>query len=156
MAIGALIHRHPMRVAASAMLDAERAIDDIQRSMNSYPRLRLAGADAFAPRVNAVESENDFSITAELPGVEPSDLEVSVEDGVLHLKGLRKSPGWSEDLAADELAKHEARFERSFRFNREIDESAVKAIYRNGLLTVDVPKAEPPKPEIKTIPVEVG
>jgi HSP20 family protein len=156
MPIGALIHRHPMRAAASAMLDAERALDEIQRSMNSYPTLRVAGGSSFAPHINAVEGENDYAITAELPGVEQSDLSVSIEDGILHLSGIRKSASWSEDLSDEEKAKREVRFERRFRFNGEIADDAVKAIYRNGLLEVSVPKAEPPKPEVKSIPVEMG
>ena len=106
--------------------------------------------------MNAVESENGYVITAELPGVEQTDLGVSVEDGVLHLSGLRRSAGWSEDLSDEDKEKLESRFERRFRFNRDIDEGAVKAQYRNGLLSITVPKAEPPKPEVKTIPVEVG
>jgi HSP20 family protein len=156
MTLGTLIHRHPMRAAASAMFDAERALDEIQRNMNAYPTLRIASGRTFAPRIDAVESETEYVITAELPGVEQGDLDVQIEDSVLSLKGARKSASWSEDLADEEKEKHVVRFERRFRFNHEIDDQGVRARYRNGLLTVTLPKALPPAPEVKRIPVEVA
>jgi len=145
-----------MRSAASAMLDAERARDQIQRNMKSYPTRRLAAGHSLAPNIDAVEREDDYEISAELPGVEPTDLDVFLEDGVLRLSGSRKSSSWTEDLADDDKEKHVARFERRFRFNHAIVEDDVKARYRNGLLTITVPKASPPVPERTTIPVEVA
>ncbi len=155
MPIGALIHRHPMRSAASAMLDAERALEDVQRQFRAYPALRIANEHTFSPRVSAVENETEYLITAELPGVDAADLSVVVEDSVLTIKGRRFMPGEDSKVEKSE-ADDRGFFQRRYRFNSEIDEDAVKAKYKNGLLTVSVPKPVVPEPEVRTIPVEVG
>jgi len=155
MAIGTLIRTHPARLAAAALRDAERALERTQRfgPVDGWSIRALVG---FEPRIQAVESENEYVITAELPGVEAADLEVVVEEGLLTLRGMRKGPGWSADLSEEDRARHVARFTRRIRFNGEIDEAEVTARYRDGLLTVKVPKARPPQPEVRTIPVEVA
>ena len=165
MSIGTLIHRHPMRSAASAILDAERAISEAQRQVRTYPTLRFAAEQSFAPYVSAVENEDAYLITAELPGVDASDLEVIVEDGVLTIKGQRYFPGYEKasetageadtDEAADEKDAR-GRFQRRYRFNGDIDDEAVQAKLKNGLLTVSVPKRKLPEPEVRSIPVEVS
>jgi HSP20 family protein len=154
MTIGALIRNHPARAAVAALRDAERAFGAAQRIAPAQ-LASVRTAPGFEPRIQAVESEDEYRITAELPGVEREDLSVEVEDGVLTLKGLRKGPGWSAELSEDEQARHVVRFTRRIRFNGEIDEAAVTARYRNGLLTVAVPKARVPEQEVRTIPVEV-
>jgi HSP20 family protein len=150
-----------MRSAASALFDAERTLDEMSRQFRSYPALRISTETGFSPRVSAVENETGYTITAELPGVESEDLEVIVEDGVLTIKGQRRLPGEPEAEQAADASKSEAedvrgRFQRRYRFNGEIDEAEVKARYRNGLLTVSVPKRRQPEPEVRTIPVEVA
>lgn len=163
MSYGTLIRRrHPMRVAASAMLDAERALDEIQRQFTRYPASRLGTSAGFAPRLNAVESETEYVVTAELPGVAAENLDVAIDDGVLTIKGHRgevveASAGEGEGEGAEQVAPVSAdHFERRVRFNGEIDEEAVKAVYKNGLLTVSVPKPAVVEPEVRHIPVEVS
>ena len=154
MPIGTLIHRHPMRSAAVAMLDAERALDQIQREFSHYPRARFGVRGSSAPRIDARENESGYSISAELPVVDGSELDISIEDGVLTLKRVVEvvSPEAEETEAQSEP---EVVFERRIRFNGEIDEGGVKAVYKNGLLTVTVPKPEVVQPEVRSIPIEV-
>lgn len=154
MPFGTLIRTRPSR-AAAALLDAERALDRAGRPAHVYG-WTIRTAPGFEPRVQAVENEREYVVSAELPGVETEDLQVVVEDGVLSVTGLRKGPHWSADLPDEERSRHEARFTRRIRFNGEIDDAGVSARYRNGLLTVSVPKARPPEPEVRTIPVEVA
>ena len=153
MSFGTLIRTtHP---ALAALRDAERMLDRTARLAPAVGWSQRA-VYGFAPRIQAVENEHAYAISAELPGVEPADLEVYFEDGVLVLKGVRKYPGWSEQLSAEERARFEARFERRVRFNGEIDEAGVKARCRNGVLDVTVPKHVPPPPVVKTIPIEAA
>jgi len=149
MPFGTLIRTHPARLAAAALRDAERA-QWAGRVPSAWFVRPLGG---FEPRIDAVEREGEYVISAELPGVEAGDLEVVVEDGVLTLQGLRKGPGWSDELSDEERPRHEARFTRRIRFNGEIDEAAVGARYRDGLLRVTVPKR---RPEVRSIPVETA
>ena len=130
-----------------------------------FDDVRFANERVFTPRISAVESEKEFVITAELPGVDPTDLDVVVEDGLLTIKGERRLGSPENEVAADEEqetagagkpARRPGEFHRRFRFNSEIDEDAVKARYKDGLLTVTVPKAQPPEPEVRTIPVQVA
>ncbi len=115
-----------------------------------------AGAQRFAPTLRAVENQTDYVVSAEVPGVAPEDLSVVVEEGILTLRGVRKPLDWSEDLPEDEKEALLSRFERSVRFNGEIDEERVTARSKNGLLQIVVPKPEPPVAQVTTIPVQAG
>lgn len=154
MPFGTVIRTTPRFRAASLLREADRALE-LARRMGHRPESALRVHTGFVPGVEAIENENAYVITAELPGVESADLGVSLEEGVLTITGQRKGPGWSEEASEEEKSKHSVHFTRRFRFNREIDESAVQAKYRNGLLSVTVPKQVPPAPEVRTIPVEV-
>jgi HSP20 family protein len=154
MAFGTLIRNHPARVAALALRDAERTLD--RTRLGPVHGWTARTSHGFAPRLQADEREDEYVITAELPGVDGADLDVTVEDGVLTLAGVRKGEGWSEDLSDEEKAKHSVSFTRRVRFNGEIDEPTVSARYRNGLLTVTVPKPKAPEPVVQTIPIEVA
>ena len=156
MSIGSLIHRHPMRSAAAAMLDAERALDQIQREFSHYPRARFGARRSAAPRIDARENENEYVITAELPGVDPAELGIFVEDGVLTLRREVEVVAEAEAEGEEPKAERQRVFERRIRFNGEIDEEAVKAAHKNGLLTVTIPKPEEVKPEVRMIPVDVA
>jgi len=118
-----------------------------------------AASRAFVPQVDAVEDEDAFRITAEVPGVAEADLSVEIEEGVLTLKGEKKSylDSSSEEKSSARLHCAETRygaFERRLRFNAEVDAEAVKASYGNGVLTIVVPKVAESVPEVRTIPVE--
>lgn len=183
MSLG-LIQRRPVHPWV-ALREAERAIDRLNR--RAAPVRRVAGPlRSFVPRLDAVETEKGFDITAEIPGVAREDLQVSVQEGLLTLKGVRRygrqaSSAGAIDVgqAADEstearagegagtAAQADARpneeadanavhFERQIRFNADVDEDAISARYSDGVLEVHVPKVTPPEPEVRTIPVEVG
>mgnify|MGYP003572269150 CR=1 FL=1 len=159
MSYRTLIRRsHPMRVAASAMLDADRALEEIQRQFNRYPAARLGAPGAFVPRLNAVENEGEYVVSAELPGVAAESLDVAIDEGILTIKGHREvvAHAHANEDGVEEQAPAAESFERRVRFNGEIDEEAVKARYKNGLLTVTLPKPAAAEPEIRSIPVEVS
>lgn len=175
MSLG-LIHRRPVHPWA-ALREAERAAARLGRQ--AAPARRMAsGLAGWRPRLEAVETEDGFEITAEMPGVARGDLEVSVQEGVLTIKGARRfgrkiasaeqaadaeaidvqsDAGAGEDAQAEKPQDENAvRFERRIRFNAEVDEDAIAARYVDGVLEVHVPKVAPPEPQVRTIPVEVG
>jgi HSP20 family protein len=165
MSFGTLIRRRPVDFASAAMLDADRAFNELHRQIARRPQVMNTRARAFAPRVRAVENENEYLVSAELPGVEAADLEVLVEDGVLTIKGRKRLAGAlpaSAEKVQGEAEANEAedeayvRFERRLRFSDEVDEDAVEASYKNGLLEVTLPKPQESTPEVRTIPVQVG
>ncbi len=169
MSVG-LIHRRPVHPWA-ALREAERAFGRMNR-LGAPARRYAAGLQTWSPRIQAVETEEGFEVTAEVPGVARDQLEVSVQEGVLTIKGARRfGPAPKADEAsasaetgadASESTESDAkddglvRFERRIRFNQDVDEGAIAARYADGVLEVHVPKATPPEPEVRTIPVEVG
>ena len=169
MSFGTLIRRRPVNFANAAMLDAARAFNALHRQIVQRPQFVNTQPRAFAPQVRAVENEHEYLVSAELPGVEATDLEVLVEEGVLTIKGRKRSvsplrtraettaeAGEAGVEAASEPAPAYVEFERRLRFSDEVDGEAVQARYKNGLLEVTLPKPTPVAPEVRTIPVEVA
>ena len=156
MTFGTRVRNHPLNGPSAFMLNAERALVEFQRQIVPSAAPDVTGTRRFIPTLRAVENPKDFVVTAEVPGVAPADLSVVVEDGVLTLRGVRKSPDWLEELSEDEKEKFSCRFERSVRFNNEIDEGRVTARSKDGLLRIVIPKQSPPVPETTTVAVEVG
>ena len=104
-------------------------------------------------------------MTAEIPGVDAKDLDVSVDGGVLLIKGRRRTPevesasGEASSSATNATKKEleaQERFERRLRFPSEIAEGEVTASYKNGVLTVTVPKLAEAEPEVRAIPIETA
>ena len=109
----------------------------------------------WAPVVDANESASDVSITVELPGIDPSAVEITYENDVLTVKGEKKSTRKEGETATKYhlVERTFGSFARSFRMPKGLDESKVEAQYANGVLTIRVPKAAvaaPRKIEIKT------
>lgn len=116
---------------------------------------RRLPAFAWTPAVEAAESAADYLLTAELPGISPEDVEVSVAEGVLTLKGKKQEEWRSEDKERTyHLWEREyGEFARTFRFPVEIEEAKVTADFTNGVLTVRVPKAKDARPAARTVPI---
>ncbi|HZS11154.1 MAG TPA: Hsp20/alpha crystallin family protein [Nitrospirales bacterium] len=127
-----------MTLTSYSPFDVDRLLDDAVRAMR--------GRSVWAPSCNAYEDEHGFWIQAALPGMDRKDIEISVEDGVLSLRGERK------DDMTDETRTYFVRevgwgaFSRSFRPPTNVDPNKVTAHYRDGILTVQLPKREEAKP----------
>ncbi|MDH3891494.1 MAG: Hsp20/alpha crystallin family protein [candidate division Zixibacteria bacterium] len=111
-------------------------------------------ADEFTPRVNIVETENDVSLTFEVPGLEKGDIKVTVTDGVLTVTGERKSESTEDGQSIVRNEFSFGKFSRSFTLPDNYDAGKVAADYKNGLLEVTLPRKEETKP--KEIEVKVG
>ncbi len=99
----------------------------------------------WVPAVDIRETAEGFSLTAELAGIAKKDIEISLDNGVLTLRGERTL---AEDTNKDDFRRIErsyGSFERSFRLPTGVDASKVEAHFDNGLLTLNVPKAEAAK-----------
>jgi HSP20 family protein len=109
----------------------------------------------WAPVVDVNESARDVGITVELPGIDPSAVEITYENDVLTVRGEKKSTRKEGDTETRYHIVERAfgAFTRSFRMPKGLDESKIDAQYANGVLTIRVPKAAvaaPRKIEIKT------
>src|SRR3972149_3672622 len=114
--------------------------------------LRPWGSDApewtaWSPAVDIVETENDIVLRADLPGVEPKDVDIQVENGTLTLKGERK---FESDVKEDDYCRVErvyGSFLGSFALPPTVDAEKVEAEYRNGVLELKLPKRPEAKPK---------
>lgn len=109
----------------------------------------------WSPSVEASESPMEYVLTAELPGISPENVEVSVVEGVLTLRGSKEEERRSEDKERTyHLWEREyGKFERTFRFPLEVDDAKVSAEFTNGVLTVRVPKSKEARPTARTVPI---
>ncbi len=104
-----------------------------------------------APPVDVFETDQNVVIKAELPGVKPEDVEVRVEDGSLYLKGERKFEKEVKEENYHHIERTYGNFVRSFPLPNSVNADEAKAEYKDGVLTLTMPKREEAKP--KTIKI---
>jgi HSP20 family protein len=109
---------------------------------------------AWAPAVDIFETDQDLVLKAELPGVDPKDVEVRVENNTLYLKGQRKFENEVKEENYHRIERSYGSFTRTFALPGTIDAERVAAEFKGGLLTLTMPKREEAKP--KTIKIQVA
>ncbi|HVN32481.1 MAG TPA: Hsp20/alpha crystallin family protein [Thermoanaerobaculaceae bacterium] len=109
---------------------------------------------SWMPAVDVRESGDALEISAELPGIDPKEVEVSVENGVLTLKGSRRFEKATEGETYHRVERAYGSFERSFSLPTNVDPEKVQAVYRHGVLHLTLPKREEAKPKAISIKVE--
>ncbi len=111
----------------------------------------------FAPRVYVNESDEAYTVRADLPGLEEKDIQVSLEEGVLSIQGKVESEKKDEkEEGVRYVERAQGSFHRSIELPAEIDADKVTASYRQGVLTVTLPKRPEAKPEVRTIPIKTS
>lgn len=108
----------------------------------------------WAPPVDIYETENDIVLKAELAGVDSKDVEVKVEDNTLYLKGERKFEKEVRNESYHRVERCYGSFARSFSLPNSISTDKVKAEFKDGLLTLTLPKREEAKP--RTVKIDVS
>ena len=98
------------------------------------------------PTVDISETENNFEIRAELPGVAEGDVNVSVTDNRLTVKGEKRQDAETEGKNYHRVERRYGSFQRSFTLPRNVETSNIKAGFADGVLTLTIPKAEEAKP----------
>lgn len=138
---------------------------DLVTTRDNFNRLfnetfsRLVGGDeptarGWVPAVDVYENDQNLVLKAELPGFDPTDVEIRVEDGTLYLKGARKFERDEKKENYHRIERSYGSFSRTFALPGSVDAENVKAEYKDGLLTLTVPKKEEAKP--KTIKIQVS
>ncbi|MBN1292208.1 MAG: Hsp20/alpha crystallin family protein [Candidatus Latescibacteria bacterium] len=127
--------------------------DFIDRFFYGWPSYDATTDLSWTPRVDINENEKDVVIEAELPGIEKKDIKVEVKDNVLTLSGERKQEKKTENSENCCIERNYGKFERSFSLGDMVETDKVSAAYKNGVLTLTLPKKEQAIP--KEITVEV-
>ena len=138
------------------MLSRWRPFHDVARFNREFDRFfRTGGGNgevtSFAPAVDIEETDAAVVLSADLPGTDEKDIEITVHQGVLVLSGKREDKREEETDNGVYRERRYGSFFRRFRLGTEVDADAIVAAYKNGVLTVTLPKKEEAKP--KQIPV---
>ena len=144
----AIVRWEPFRDLVSTQNQFNRLFNDtFSRAFGGEPT-----AGAWVPPVDIRETEHELLLTVELPGINPDDVDVRVEQNTLYLKGERKLEGTEQNY--QQIERSYGPFVRAFTLPSSVDPAKVVAEYRNGLLTLTMPKREEAKP--KSIKIDVG
>jgi HSP20 family protein len=110
-------------------------------------------AAAWFPACDVFEDKDAVKLLAELPGVRPEDVKLSVENGLLTIRGEKQQQSRDRNGRVHSFERSYGRFERSFALPSTIDPERISASFEHGILTVTIPKAERARP--REIPVSV-
>ena len=108
----------------------------------------------WSPALDVYEDKENFIVKAELPGMKKEDIDVSLQDGNLNISGERKSETKHEDAEVYRAERFFGRFQRAVTLSAPVAADKVKAQYKDGVLTVTLPKTAEAKP--KQIDVSVS
>lgn len=143
-----------------ALNAVNRDVIGIQDEMERMLRSFLGGtstpttAGAWSPSLDVEENEDAFVLHVELPGVAAEDIEANLEENVLTISGERHFYADRDSEGFRRIERRFGRFHRSVRLPDRVQPDAVEATYRDGLMTITVPKAEEAKP--RRIEVRAG
>ena len=130
--------------------DLSRMFDE-QRAASSY----VDGRDInWAPQVDLAESKEAFHLVADIPGVNPDDIEISLNNGILTIRGERNTKQEDNKQSFTRRERHRGKFLRQFNLPEAIDADTVIAKSARGILQVTIPKSVPARPI--TIAVEAN
>jgi len=107
-----------------------------------------------APFVDVVDKEHSYEVTAELPGMDPSNISVKFSTGTLTIKGEKKEEKQEKGKDYVLSERRWGSFQRSFRVPTSIDEEKIEATFSNGVLTVVFPKSAEAQQAEKTIDIK--
>lgn len=100
----------------------------------------------WSPRMDLLESDDNYHLEVDLPGIEKSDVSITVDDNRLSIRGERQKETKMEDKNAVRMERSFGTFYRSLRLPKTVMEDEIKASFKNGVLSLDIPKTEKSKP----------
>jgi HSP20 family protein len=134
--------------------EVNRLFDDVFRGFDQFgpfPSLAASRGNWGWPNVEVSETDKEVRVTVELPGLEEKDVEVTLDDDVLTLRGEKRSE--IEDKGRQFSERYYGHFERRIPLGSEVDEDRVEARFKNGVLTIAMPKTERAQSKAKRIAI---
>ncbi len=130
-----------------------RDLEDVFDPFFGYwPRLHVS--DALCPCLDVSETDEDLIVKAEIPGIDPKDVHVTLKDGILSVKGEKKHEKEEKKEHYRRVERRFGSFSRNVRLPYEVAEDKIKADYKDGILTIKLPKTE--KVKEKQIKISVN
>lgn len=137
-------------------------ISDLSREMNRLFDSFLRGdvteeglANSYwTPAVDILEKDDAYTLEAELPGLKKDDVKISVQDNILTLRGERKDERKESKKGYLRMETNYGSFTRSFTLPTTINASKIEAEFKDGILKIEIPKAEEAKPKMIEVKVK--
>jgi HSP20 family protein len=146
----AIIRWRPFRDVVSIQDEMNRLFDDFF----GRPVARTDWTEGmWNPSVDVSEDKDNVILRAEMPGMTKEDVKISIQDGVLTLKGEKKQEKVEKDKNYHRIERSYGSFCRSFQLPTSVKSDKVKATYKDGVLSITLPKSEEVKP--KEIPISI-
>ena len=134
-------------IAPGFSREVDRLLSDI------FNRNVVRFAEEWIPMVDVTETKDEIVVRAEVPGMSREDITVTLQDNVLTLRGEKKQEKTEKEAAFHRLERSYGSFVRSFTLPTLVQADKVKAAYKDGVLTITLPKAEEVKPKEITVSV---
>jgi HSP20 family protein len=143
----AIIRWEPFRDLVGLQERMNRLFDESFRGINRAGSEEDWGGGSWAPAVDIYEQNGNIVLKAELPGVDPKDVDVRVENNILTLRGERKLENEVKRESYHRVERAYGSFTRSFTLPNVVDTEKIKAEYKDGLLRMTLPKKDEAKPK---------
>jgi len=137
-------------IGDSMLTTFDRLIDSfVGRGFDLMP----ASGASWLPAFDVLEKEKTYEVRVEAPGMEKGDFGVNVKDGVLSITGEKRGENSDDRNGYAYRESRHGKFARSFRLPEEVNEKKVNAGYKNGVLSISIPRSKPV--EVKEVEVEI-
>jgi len=131
--------------------------DEVERLFDIFYPREIASLDAvLVPKVDVSEDKDNIYVEADVPGFEQKDIKVSLKDGALSLSAKKEASKEEKKKNYHRIERAYGSFYRQIALPGQVDESKVKAVYKNGVLNLTLPKKEEEKAKEIKIDVEAG
>lgn len=122
--------------------------DEVNRLFDfSWPSRDSGLFSGWSPALDVFDDKDNFVVKAELPGLKKEEINLSLHDGVLTISGERKRETEKKEGESFRSERYFGKFQRSVTLPAAVDAGKVSASYKDGVLTVELPKAEEAKPK---------
>lgn len=140
-------------VLASLHREVDRLFEELSRGGHWPFRGIAANNGKIAPRIDISETDKEIEVTADLPGVDEKDIDVKLVDEILTIKGEKKSEVEKTEKDFHLVERSYGSFERSTRLPSEVDADKVKAVFKQGVLKITLPKTHSEKSKLRKIAI---
>lgn len=126
----------------------ERMRREMDRLWDSFFERRPTKAEEageFLPALDLAETDNELVVKCEVPGLEPKDIDISLSDGMLTIKGEKKQEREEKQADYHLVERSYGTFTRSIQLPKEVQSEKISASYKNGILKINLPKSEEAK-----------
>lgn len=136
-----LVSYRPSSILSQFDRNYGQLFSDILGSLPARATTR-SESDAWTPAVDIHEEANAYVVQADIPGVDPQNIEVSVDNNILSIRGERTGETVSEDSGVRRVERFQGTFYREFTLPKTVDTDQIQAKGKNGVLTITIPKSE--------------